>query len=72
MNQFKIMLVRAFQIVIFLLGFLNIYSQQIIKNQMDSLQVDEVNKLDEIILLKKEKSISKSYIQSKNIINVSS
>ena len=66
------MLGRAFQIAIFLFGFLNIYSQQIFENQTDSIQADEVNKLDEIILLKKEKSISKSYIKSKNLINISS
>ena len=60
-----------FHILIILIST-KLFSFQELKVERDSIILDSLNKLDEIIISKRNKTSSKSFINSQNIINVSS
>ena len=63
---------KPFIHILIILISTKLFSFQELKVQRDSIVLDSLNKLDEIIISKRKKTSSKSFINSQNIINVSS
>ena len=63
---------KPFIHILIILISTKLFSFQELKVQRDSIVFDSLNKLDEIIISKRKQTSSKSYINSQNIINVSS